>query len=418
MPKLNEIIKNRDNNKFVKKSYRPWDLTGDNTVVSPNPVETQPVIETITILNNKITSPLNENKETVSSTISKYLDIKLDNNKETIEQHPDNIEVAIGDQLDNIKTTGQETNRKQLDISLDPTTVYHQLMKLSGIQKNILNFVVDIARVRSDFETGPIETSTIALYTKSSIGVVKISIKRLIDKGFISRNKGKQAKGGYINLAVTEEIFNAVIQQRNKYNGISSSEDIINSIRYQLDNDSLYSSSSNYNKNITTKKTEPLPVEWQEINFDSLIHIGFNKTQIKQLVDKNEPELVQQSIDHFAYGLEYNSKVQKYEDPLNVLMGVLRKGQGWFEKDYRSPKEIAQQQLMERKMADMERKKEQEEQAYKLAFSEWQQNMTPTEMAGILPNKKMAGDITPQSAKLSIYFKDKVWPELKHEYLL
>lgn len=418
MPKLNEIIQERDNKKFVKKSYRPWDLTGDVAHVNQEKNDLQRPEKKLNIIDDKErTTSNNIQMLDTTNSASHELDIKLDTIKESIREQPDNIKITIGNHLDNTKETHQETIGKQLDINLDPTTAYHQLIKLAGVQKNILNFVVDISMVRKCFETGPIETSTIALYTKSSTGVVKISIKRLIDKGFISRNKGKQAKGGYINLSISEDIFNAVTEQRKKYNSISNSADLISSIRYQLDNESLYSSNSNIKTN-TTKKAEQLPDEWQVINFDALSHIGFNKTQVKQLIDKSDPELVQESINHFAYGIEYNPKFQKYEDPLNVLMGVLRKGQGWFEKDYRSPKEIAQQQLFEWKRAEVERKKVQEDEAYKLALNEWQQTLTLIQITEIAPNKKMTGDITPQSAKLSLYFKEKIWPELKQEYLL
>jgi len=154
------------------------------------------------------------------------------------------------------------------------------------------------------------------------------------------------------------------------------------------------------------------------IDYDSLSHIGFTKTQIKQLIEKNDPTVVQESINHFAFGLEHNQKFQKYEDPLNVLMGVLRKGQGWFEKDYRSPKEIAQQHLLEIKKAEIERKRELEESTYKLAMMEWQQSLSEADIENIAPRKKVSGDIMPTSAKLGLYFKEHIWPELKVEYLV
>jgi len=417
MPNLNKIIKDRDDKKFVKKQYRPWDLTGEESLGNKEKSNLQQLDKTLNIVkDNEIQNLDNIKVSDTSSLISKELDINLDNIKASIGEQTDNIKISIRDHLDNKQETNKETIREQLDINLDPTTVYHHLIKLAGVQKNILNFIVDLSLVRECFDTGPIETSAIALYTKSSIGVVKISIKRLIDKGFISRNRGKQAKGGYINLSISENIFKAVIEQRKKNNNsISNSADLINSIRYQLDNESLYSS-SNLKNNITTKKIEQIPDEWQEIDFEALSHIGFTKTQIKQLIDKNEPALVQESINHFAYGIEYNPKFLKYEDPLNVLMGVLRKGQGWFEKDYRSPKEIAQQQLIEMKKAEIERKKIQEEELYKLGLYEWQQKLTPIEINEIAPVKK--GDPTPQAAKLSLFFKEKIWPNKKIEYLI
>ena len=154
------------------------------------------------------------------------------------------------------------------------------------------------------------------------------------------------------------------------------------------------------------------------IDYESLSHIGFTKTQIKQLVGKNDPTVVQESINHFAFGLEQNQKFQKYEDPLNVLMGVLRKGQGWFEKDYRTPKEIAQQHLLEIRKAEIERKRELEESTYKIAMMEWQQSLSEIDIERIAPRKKVSGDIIPTTAKLGLYFKDNIWPNLKKEYLV
>ena len=52
--------------------------------------------------------------------------------------------------------------------------------------------------------------------------------------------------------------------------------------------------------------------------------------------------------------LKHNSKFKNYFDPRNVLMGVLR---NMFEKDYKSPHEIAIQQLVERKKIQLEREK-------------------------------------------------------------
>lgn len=416
MPNIKELVLDRGSKKFVKKSYRPWDLTGDTPPQSEEKVDQQVSDTSIHII--PVTAYKNISKPLeINAAQPDHSDIEIDNIKEPVREHRDINKISISNQMDNIKEAQPVSIREHLDITFDPTSISNQLIKLSGIQKYILNFVVDVSMSRGSLETGPIETSTIALYAKTTIGTIKISIKRLIDKGFILRQKGKKAKGGYINLSVNEDMIKAVIEQRTKHNNISNPLEMMNSIRYQLDIGNTYSSSNNI-KTITTKKTEYLPEEWQEINFDSLSHIGFTKTQIKQLIDKSEPDLVQESINHFAYGLDHNVKFQKYEDPLNVLMGVLRKGQGWFEKDYRSPKQIAQQQLIDRKKAEIERTKEQEENAFKLAMGEWLTQLTIGQKEEIAPNRKAGGDITPQSAKLNLYFKEKVWPLKKSEYLI
>ncbi len=422
MPKLNEIIKEREGRKFIKKSYRPWDLTGDGDTSinetydddsSNGTSQISSISKANTVVNiTEVLPVINE----IKPYLSIETDTKIDNEQETIEQQLGNKQKTIRKHIEDKEETNQETIRQQLDISLDPTTLYNQLIKLSGIQKNILNFIIDVCMLRNGLETGPIETSTIAMCVKTTAGSIKISLKRLIDKGFVIRNKGKQAKGGYINLSVKKDVLNTVIQQRESNSRILNPAELLSSIRYQMDNTTTYSSNSIL-KNNTTKKQDIFPDEWAEIDYESLSHIGFTKTQIKQLIEKNETSIVQESINHFAFGLEHNPKFQKYEDPLNVLMGVLRKGQGWYEKDYRSPQELAQIRLLENKKAEIERKKNFEEESYKLAFGEWREELSDVEVEQIAP-KKGGADLAPQSSRLSIYFKKNIWPSKKTEYLI
>lgn len=413
MPLLNEIVKDRDTKKFVKRSYRPWDLSG-----------TDPHHKT----NEQIIQPHGNNEEQVTNPLqnSHYLESKIengnlesytyiDNNKITITQQLDNNEATHRQQLDNIQETIQITNREQIDNNLDEINIYNDVLRLTGLQKKIVDCVVDICISINKLETGPIETNRLCLYVNSSRESIKTSINRLINKGLIIRNKGKTARGGYINLSITKDILSTImtLREKNKYN--NDSINMADLIRKQLGNIPIYSSNSN-KLNTTTKET--IPSEWDDIEFSPLLEIGFNKTQIKQLIGKNDPAIVQESIYHFAYGLKHNQKFSKYEEPLNVIMGVLRKGQGWCEKNYRSEQELAQQKFIENKKAELQRKKILEEEAYKLAFTEWQLQLKPEELEKIAPSYKNGGDITPQPAKLSIFFKENIWISKKGEYLI
>lgn len=410
MPKLEKIIHDRDGKKFTKKSYRPWDLTGDGH--SPNTQE----LNDIEILEHSSSSL--EEIISLRPSLDILLDNKTDGNQITKEHQKESNKVAVREQLDHKQETNKKTFREQIDINIDPTNLNNQLLKLSGIQKNIFEFIVNICTLRDVLDTGPIETATIAACVKTTTGTVKISLKRLIDKGFILRNKGKQAKGGYIHLSLTQEVYNAAMYLRESKHRPLNPAEILNSIRYHLDNNQAPISSSNYEITTTTKKQETIPDEWQEVNFDSLAEIGFSKTQIKQLTNKNDPQIVQLSIDHFAYGLKNNPKFKKYTDPLNVLMGVLRKGEGWFEQDYKSPQEIALQKLMDNKKSEIERRKKLDIELYTILLNEWIDLLTPEEIKKIAPNERQNGDITPQKAKLSSYFKENVWPTKKSEYLI
>ena len=98
-------------------------------------------------------------------------------------------------------------------------------------------------------------------------------------------------------------------------------------------------------------------------------------------------------------------------------MGVLRKGQGWFEKNYRSPQEIAQEEFLNSKREQAERIKKLEDEAYKLACQEWMEKLTQTEIEEIASVNKNGSHIIPQSVRLKLYFKENIWLKKRSEYI-
>ncbi|WP_139121821.1 BlaI/MecI/CopY family transcriptional regulator [Piscirickettsia litoralis] len=62
--------------------------------------------------------------------------------------------------------------------------------------------------------SGPIETAVLSKYIGASYGTTKTSIARLVSKGFLERQKGKTARGGYIDLKIPEEIKEILIEQK------------------------------------------------------------------------------------------------------------------------------------------------------------------------------------------------------------
>ncbi len=157
---------------------------------------------------------------------------------------------------------------------------------------------------------------------------------------------------------------------------------------------------------------------WDNIDITPLEKIGFNNKHLLQLKSKTSPDIVQESINHFSFALENNPKAKAYTNPIATFIVVMKRGEAWIEPNYRSPQELAQQKFLENKKAGLERKQKLEEEAYKLALLEWQSNLTHEEIEKLAPNKKGSGDVTPQPAKLSIYFKEKIWPQKKIEYLI
>ena len=389
MPQIDNLIKKRKGGKFNKRSYRPWDLSGQGATE-----EEQQAAPTSTFKSKNDSS-------------SDTIDNSLDNKRITIGEHLDNKRITIGEHLGNL-----------LDNKFDPASVSNRLKLLSGVQKDILHFVLDLCLVKDAEETGPIGTNTLSQFIGKSYGTTKTSISRLVDKGFLKRLPGKTSKGGYINLKLPADVKLILLDARNNKKANISPMQLIKTIREQLGNNldnKLPISSSINNINNTTNKLEE---SWESINFESLREIGFSKTQLKQLYTNslNEPEVIQESINHFAFGLKHNPKIKKYNDPLNVLMGVLRKGQAWIEQKYQSPQEIAQRELLQRKKAERERVQKLEEEAYLIAFEEWKDTLSSSDMERIAPTRKRGGDIIPAKVKLSLHFKEHIWPSRKKDY--
>jgi hypothetical protein len=156
---------------------------------------------------------------------------------------------------------------------------------------------------------------------------------------------------------------------------------------------------------------------WEEIDFSPLDSIGFNRKHLLQIKNKTTPELVQESINHFAYGLTYNKKTKEYQNPVATLISVLKRGEFWVEPNYKSPQEIAQVKLLEMKKAELERKKTMEEEMYKVALDEWQQNLSKDDKELLDQDSRKRGGIMPPLVKLSAYFRENIWPEKKRDYL-
>lgn len=157
---------------------------------------------------------------------------------------------------------------------------------------------------------------------------------------------------------------------------------------------------------------------WEEVDISPLESMGFNKNHLLQLKNKSTPDITQESINHFAYSLKYNKKTKEYPNPLATFITVLKRGEAWTEPKYQSPQELAQLQIIEAKKAELKRKKDIEEQLYKVAFEEWQQDLSKEDVETIAPDLRKKGDPVPPSAKLSLHFKETIWPDKRKDYLL
>jgi hypothetical protein len=420
MPQLSDLAEKRIKKKFVKRSYRPWDLSGTHDNIVSDATQAIPVIETpepvfqdqvtdfdnnyqkINELNNVFHEKISDNDKDNKKITNRQ---RIDNKQITVREHPDKIKVTIRKQKDNVSDNDISNN-------LGSDFYIEMIRKLTGIQEKIFHHIVELCSLREELNTGHLLTTDLAIVANCSIGSAKTSLDRLIQKNLVLRNQGKRSRGGHLFLRINKEIQVASAQAKKYIRHIQlglSGNIIDNNIGNNLPN------SSSNNINITT--TILLPIDWQEIDYSALTSIGFSMTQLVQLYSKqlNVPSVIQESINHFSYGIEHNPKFKTYHDPLNVFMGVLRKGGAWFEKNYISPKERALEELLKMKKQEVERIDELEKNLLREEYRIWLTNLPNDEknkiVSAIPGNKFLTKGLVEKATEghLLQYFKDNIY---------
>lgn len=319
-----------------------------------------------------------------------------------------------------VQDTSLSTNfsdKKSIEIK-EPTEdrIIQILRKTTGYQKAVMQQITaHIKSLAKTVNTIDIPIDTLSIRIKTTKDITRTSLKRLQKKLILLKEKGERGRLGSTQVTIPNYILKECL---NLFTCPPKSlYEIGNENRYDNRYDNSVYSSSIYTN--TTTKNIDLPEDWLRINIAPLESIRFSSTQIKQLYTQalNTPEVIQESINHFAFGLKNNQKFKNYNDPLNVLMGVLRKGEIWIESNYESPLEIAQRQMIEQKKIERERKKQLEDEAFKVALDEWKETMTAKELEEISA-KDNPKDVTPKNVKITIYFKEIIWPTVKKNYLI
>lgn len=430
MPQLSDLIGKK---KFVKKSYRPWDLSGEGTIdgktavrlddvrsnqkssgqensaefeaassVAPALTEVQTAVSVAEIDNE--TGNRTGNKEVTERVTNRE---QPSNNQVTIREQRGNKEVTKREQRGNV--TGNITGNNQ-----DTFFLSESIKKLGGIQKNIFFYILNLCTARGVLDTGNLLSSDLANAGSCTVGSAKTSLNRLVEKRLVHRLPGKACRGGHMVLGITKEIQAAAMQaQQALFNPLK--REVTGNITGNVTGNSfLYTSSSN--KNTTTIV---LPDEWKKIELEPLQHIGFSETQLRQLCESGitTPEIVQDAIHRFAFSLVNSDKVKAYADPLNVLMGVLRKGQRWNEPHYVPLKERLLRELLDEKRKQKELRDTMIKELIELEFPEWKRKLSEEQFNSIVPEDIRKNNITAAiQAVLRTYFTEQILlPRLENE---
>ena len=318
--------------------------------------------------------------------------------------------------------TELEPNQSQSRSKLEPKEGF---FSLSLLQKNVTNFIYNLCEVSRNKKTDPISINQISTYCQTTDNSAKKAIQRLQKKNIIIRNSFKNGRGGWTIYELSNSIFQEILYLRTRAklepNQSQSRSKLGTQLGTELEPTPLSSSSININNITTTTERDvvkEIGEEYKNIDSSSLEKIGFGFTQISQLFEKNiDPNLIQESINHFAFALENNEKIKQNENPLNLFMGVLRKGRAWVESNYESVKTIELRALLELKKKEKEDYEAILAELFELEYNTWFTDMTDEELKKLLPNAdfKYGRHVYEIEQQAKILFKNTKWIKILNQ---
>ncbi len=350
--------------------------------------------------NNVPTKYQQSDNESSNNVVTKYQqsDNESSNNVPTKYQQSDN------ESSNNVVTKTPQDNEIA---SRKKDQTYQNLQTLSGIQLVIFNKVLDLKNKTNKEYSAQINTTRLALDLGMSVNILRVSLARIVNKNLLLREHGYMGRNGSCNFKITSTIlkFKEEIDQIKK---ISSELDIYNNNII-----TITTVNEGSKKTLSTNQSDQSSLDkqwWDKLNIFPVEEYGFKHTQFKQLDGLTSFEIVQESINHFGWGLKNNTKNAKYkENPSRILLSILKKGSAWIEDGYRDPQELAMEEILASKKRIADRKKKLEEEIYSEELNGWIESLTPEEIEVIAPRKK-TGNLTPQRVVLSTYYTQKIIP--------
>ncbi len=409
MPNINDIAAKRKKKAFVKKEFRPWNLTGEaptnETPPTTNSIERESVSQlktsvTDNTLSNTIKPAVPKRPQVIKDNIEKKPASRKSNsiinanfNHKETPNKTNNLGTELGTNLGTELGTQKNTNatgnfdlgtnlgtnlgtenvhlsiNRFMDLSATPYT--RDYNALTGIAKNIVTFVYEACLIHHTRETGPVHFANLVSYCNKSINSVRVAKKRLIKEGLLitKHPEGWPTSGRNTCLIYTlsDKLFNELHSLYNHSTRNTVQQDLGTNLGTELGTTPL---NNNNNLNIIIKMSG----RWLELDYTNATGIG--PREILNIRKKN-PEItvedVQRSIHAFAWTLTHNKKQFKPNDkPAGIFVRQLQQGVLWEEVGYKTPEE--QQQNFERKsrLDNMNQQKESQfdEYFHNLCFEE------------------------------------------------
>jgi predicted transcriptional regulator len=441
MPQINEILDNRTK-KFIKRSYRPWDLSGSLEIDNKNSNQTQTehklkntLPKTTSNSINEVTASLDSNLNITqktdtnnSQTEHKQNTIRLKKEHKVRTKSPTNrtqkttlnrqnleIEHKLGTESD----TSKQKNHTQIASKLDTNVSF---ASLSGIQRDIVILIFNHCKLAKQDSTNEMSISYISSSLNIRIGSVKNSISRLEQKEFIIRLEYKIGRGGWSRYKISDALYSELLYLDKTHklytNNTQTTHKLDMEPNTEPDTASLSSSSLiNITTTLTNEEKNEFPEEWKEIDIELLAElIRFHQGHVKQLFKHGlELKPVQESIYHYAFDLTENNKAKDIKtEPLSFFMGIMKRS-GYYAapENYESPQARGKRLFLEQEAIKAQKLLEAEKNLMNIHFEVWSNSLTHQDKIDLVGKDELGPNraILTVIDKLKEYYKNNLWKE-------
>jgi len=342
-----------------------------------------------------------------------------------------NLETELEPQL--------EPNWSQIGAKLEPNKTTSKIAEigylgLSGLQRKLTLHIYEICKLSRNKYTIPLSIEDFVTHCCTTISATKKALQRLEKKHIVSRKQFKSGRSGWTIYELNQKIFLEILHRENHLNKVrhgaklepnwsQTGANLETELGTELEPN--LSSSSSININTTTERdlaSITTENDWINIDHGPIEPFGFTQNHVAQIEKKNitTPELLQSSIEHFAFDLKENDKAKTInKSPLQFFMGImLRQGAYHAPKNYESPKNKVMRIVLEDKMREQAAFENMQEKFITVEKQAWLNKLMPEELEALLPKNqnsilRVAGA---KKAIISQYFRENIWPEKKKKY--
>ena len=357
-----------------------------------------------------------------------------DNEREaSIFNHSGSFDESANRQLTNSKQTANKLDGSSLGYLSE---ILEALLKLSRQQRTLFFYIHERCLENDAHSSGPIESHIFSNLISSSNNTVRTQLQRLVAKKLLWRLPGKPGPGGFHVYSIPNLVIRAGNELRrhllkNNKQDIGASFDetankqLTNSKQTanKLANKALPSSSSNLIETTTTSANLVERLDLEGIDVSPLREIGLQKSHLAQIKKRTDlsSELIQASINHFAFDLKTNQKAEQLKGPpLNFFMGILTKGIPYNPPDnFQDEKIKALREFNEKQKLQKEKLMQVEEEAKEAAFENWLLSMTQEQKKNLLPPILRGSDTSEKNKRFALKgnFIEKEWPVVREKIL-